>query len=79
MAEKKTGEGTVDADQPEFESDTTGNEPIDGTRHVMQDKLLGVVDQDASLREAKDAGAAPANKAKEAAPSNKASKRSAKR
>lgn len=39
MAEKKTGEGTVDADQPEFESDTTGNEPIDGTRHVMQEQM----------------------------------------
>lgn len=75
MAEKKTGKGTVDADQPEFESDTTGNEPIDGTRHVMQDKLLGVVDQDASLREAKDAGDAPANKAKDAAPANKSSNR----
>lgn len=48
-------------EQPEYESDTTGNDPIDGTVHVMQDEM-------------QSAGAGvfeefkPANKARAAAP-----------
>jgi hypothetical protein len=70
MVEKKTGEGTVDADQPEFESDTTGNEPIDGTRHVMQEQMQAAGDG-VFADEEKAEKAAPANKARKSAPANK--------
>lgn len=62
MAEEKRATSSLRTEQPEFESDTTGNVKIDGVRHVMQEEMeaagLGVFER----------VPAPENKSRKAAP-----------
>jgi hypothetical protein len=63
MAENRAASSLANQ-QPSENGDMTGNDPIEGTRHVMQEEMIaagnGVF--------AKNAGTAPANKSRAAAP-----------
>lgn len=39
MAKEKRAASPLKVEQPEFQSDTTGNVKVEGTRHIMQEEM----------------------------------------